>query len=741
MNFQFEVYPSGNVHWYINKVNSPSGVSAIIDRRMGVNENSLSGVAIYIKKIKDYINAGGNVGTKKYPIISGYFESLGYLSPRLDDNPFLISDDGVYSGVLDLFAKTTSINTNNAFIKTLICYSGIFKNTIFSKSTFADPKGSYLSDLSLVSSGNIYNHYSGYIKGYFPDESIIPISGSKSITSTPSTLNYRINHKYSKLNNIIIREDIFDKTQPSYGVISGSLVARDATITSPIYQSGNLYIDQSFIFNGSTPVAQQSISESVFNMNTHNHDGSASSRLSLTTLDSLTQPVDPFTINNTSGNIVVTRDYYGTSLGLYTSWEEVPMVNVSDAQKLCVYGDSLMVVEKDKAVDITLNSTPIKADPNCKIIGYSPVSSDNGMGDEFAIFHFDQYNTQNNDVSGHLTMKLYPSYKTYKTSLSFAGMAPRYYTLNGVYTKRIQNTFGNMIRYNSKSYLMIQEIVGVTSDQLFLNSLYEVDTINFSAKMIANHNGGTITNLTPPNWPSGVHDYHPATSFIPTNNTLITIAFYLGWDTYTVQRPMTLEYHPIYKTFYNDDKQDLVGTNINGPFSGFSIIPYSGSPISGIAAFTPVSGYAGNGRKIVTYTQHNGMTYALLDRTICTFQDTNMRTRFDKTNISGHMSIISYAGRLWTGRGLDIAYDDNGNKEVFPRLLNDLTTITGNADPWVHSPVVYDGYIYALAPKMSQKSWMSRRESFKSLINNDLPPGSKLVRRRASATELASYYN
>jgi len=736
MAFQFNLYPTGAVSLYKPRLNNSEGVSAIIDRSMGITEHSLSGVALYIRSIKNFVNTT-NVGTSPSGITSGFFESLGYFTRDPDLDPYHVSVDVVVSGVGHIYSKTTDLKTNDVRIKLIQPVSGTFNNTIFDKSVFSDPQGSYFTNIKLVGDGNIRNTYSGYLKGYFPGEVPIPISGHTVFNITDiETYPYRINRFWSDLGDIVVKKKInrpynFPNNAKEYGIIKGAIVSKNFSVGSNanVIVSGNLSVYNGFRIDASSILTAQSVHESIIEMDTHNHDGVNSRRIQASGLNSTKPPQEDFTLNLVSGDMNVFDTLKGNPIGLSTSWEVIPIQGIDKPQQLKVFGDSLFIIGKNKAVEFGKPTNIIQIKDDSFIVGDSPSPSlDTGMGDEFSIYHFDRLNSSGG-IEGIFHHKTVFSSKNPDSEISVhmgnGGIGDE--SDFDLVTYRKINHVDRFNRLNNKIYYTVWDDFENANVNTAL-SLYEYDPLNISTRIIGAAEFGAL--------PTGVVGITggivPMTPFTLEDNWVmpfrIPVSGFMGF----------ISYNPIYQFQTNTDQFITVSGLLWSHPSGY----VDGDDLKSGPQTNVDYGKVGQ-RTITDFTYLNGSVYYLINDEIhimnidATDNEHKNRVRSSRQVIPGTGAVVAYAGKLWTGRALERSYDVGFNANIDNRLLTDLRNISDNTEPWLTSPVVYDGWLYALVPSISLTDWTSETFTEKYFVNYDLPAGSKLVRRRVAETDLA----
>jgi hypothetical protein len=342
--FQYQIYPSGAVSNYRTIVNNVSGVTAILDHSMGIIEYSLSGVAFYIKAISDYINQN-SVGTTTLPITSGYFNHIGFTWYGMDDTsmPFVISTDGIISGVNVIHSSGVSIYDTSPDIKSLVSSSGQFNNVMFDDGF----KGScVIKDFIFT---DLRNLYSGYV----------PANPKNRLASSQVPIVTELDYPFDLgasgvLNDLSIRNRL-TKSLYEYGMLQGVLTVDRLYVNNltGIQISGNLSIQGLFKpdlsgYSSTVPA----FCESLFQMKSHRHDGVNSNRLDASKFNSVHPIQTHFSIVQSSGNIKVNGEYRGNNIGLSCGWEVVDLPDVDNIQKLLTCKDRMYALDNTKLVEL-----------------------------------------------------------------------------------------------------------------------------------------------------------------------------------------------------------------------------------------------------------------------------------------------------------------------------------------------------------------------------------------------------
>lgn len=675
MSYQFEIYPSGNPSNYKVKVNSSDGVSAIIDKQMGITEYSLSGVAFYIKAISDYINQY-NVGTSTLPITSGFFQHIGYTNyTNTQGYPLRISPDGIVSGVYSLNTSGIYFYGDKLFIGDITALSGCI--------TSGNISGMQIPASSCIFYNSLYN-----------DNYYIGSSGI--------------------LSNISIRDRIGIPAN-EIGIIKGNLITNTITIndTDNINVYGNFYILGSYKPNLSGLTTNKSIDESIFDFTTHTHDGINSKQVTLESFNSNKSINNPFDLNLTSGNLKVTKSFIGNTIGLSSNWEVFDFPNVDNIQKLITCSNKLYAMDEDNITEYGGNTlkTPTYSDYNSlglvisTEIGSSPAIltyiEEDGMITGFSITSF----------NGLLNERWF-----------FKNQGATEYFKN-IYDRKILPTDKGVVIGNNIYLSFIEEY---NSEDVL--TLYEINTITRSLKPVAHYelfDAGEGWRILPPIKFKTMIYY-----FIYGNGTkkclVYNTVYRPGKSSYTSVGSLALVLNER-KFEYNDDIR--YGFNVFGvddPFNltmGLDNIQFNTSQTSrSYSSYT----YFMNKVYFTSDKQFNG--YSLLP--------TERNSASINPSVGNSTSIIAYAGKLWYGNSLHISKNTDGKIKTDIRLFNKLKEITRLDSPWVINPIIYKGWLYGIAPIVEYNTWEAVTSSKLHEIDDNAPEGSLIVRRRASETEL-----
>ncbi|HLD91547.1 MAG TPA: hypothetical protein VI911_11165 [Patescibacteria group bacterium] len=724
--FQFQIYPSGTLDNYRLMVNSASGVSAIIDSRMGIIEESLSGVAFYIKAISDYININ-NVGTSGYPITSGYFNHLGYTSYDYIDGsnyPYAPSVDGIISGVNVIYTSGFYIQTSNPSIQSLDVGSGLF-NKVF----FDDGFVGYVTINNFIFTDVIKNLYSGYI----PTDQQLRFTDLNRLSSIQPTIKNEDDYPFllgntGVLNSIVTRPRLRLSLR-EFGLISGTLINDKLQINNlnGLNVSGNLYIDGSLklglsAYTTTSPV----ISETLFQIRAHTHDGIGSSGVCFSSFNSIQSIIDHFTLVQSSGSINIQGDYKGNSIGLNSNWEIKDIINADNIQKILTCKDKMYIVDNKKLFDINDSSNVIIATqtnlPRSQIIA-TPT------GDSPALIELVKGYNRSLSSDGSVRNVRITTLNNKKTNIiSFSSRGVGYGFNTIMNRKEIPIDQG--VRIGRHLYISFLEVIDGTNSF----SVYAIDTLRtpMNSKCVAcfRISGTDWRYLKPVKYKNSIHYF----ILDDAGNTYCLV--------------YNVIYRPGIKSFIPIGTTSSITENTfeyaSGDRVGFNVFVYDGTipAINESTGLEYVSLNIANLKRYpIDYTYFNGKPYVngITETGAFAFQFTTLKRNrvaiFPKTG-SG-TTCISYVGKIWRGNALHIGRDPTNRDITLDYLLTRLETLTGLASPWLMNPVIYRGWLYAVAPTQSLSVWQSAGGFARyDVIDEYLPAGSVIVRRRASEIDL-----
>ncbi len=713
-SFQFELYPSGDPSLYKTMVNSPSGVSAIRDNLMGISEYSVSGIAFYINKIENNFNIH-NIGISGDPVVSGYFSKLGYIhpDPQVDDWPYSETSNGLVSGVQNIWSSGVTLNTGprggTTFIKNLIPTSGTFYNVIFDKKCFDDNNNEYFTTLTLDSNGTISDSYNGFFHDISEDI-------------------YKKNTTRLLSNSGIIVDGILVKGK--YGVVDGSLITSNITHSGDITISGNLTLNHGSVGLDSIT----SVGETIFSFDSHSHSGGIDGKeVSAASFNSNEDPDDYYSVTLVSGNIEVGQTLTTPSIGLYGAWEPVGIYNgLNTYQGLKVIGEKLYAHDRNKIAEIkTDGSLAIKSvnlrNKKATIDGISTVSIqtiNHGMDSISAFSHWP--NVTDTLGSGFINSVLTTNVIDNLDVSKFDGSSREADYGTKIYGMKRKDHTQNFHRVYGNTYY-------TTYDQW-------------------SNTGGWAFTL----W--NFNEYNKVVGVVEVDAFDNDMLFMKGFELdgtlvfpYRIQPSGEygcITHNPIYQ-FYSDDgirRPNLYGSlqwfspSGNALSGSYSVVTDSNNDIVYDSSdnYLTTSPPDASGRNITDFAYFDNAVYYLSSDSIfrCSMSTRNEPT-FYYTGMFGVSSIVAYAGRLWTGKALEMSYTKDGVRKVDERIKDSLRIITrANSDPWIASPVVYDGWLYALAAtNVGYNTWLNQSFDDKYAVEYILPP-TIIVRRRADESSL-----
>lgn len=728
--FQFQIYPSGAVSNYRTIVNSISGVTAILDHRMGIIENSLSGVAFYIKAISDYINQN-NVGTSGLAITSGYFNHLGFTWYQRDvtgQYPYYTSLDGIVSGVNTIYSSGVSIYDTTPDIQVLHGVSGRFSNVIFNNGL----KGACVIQ-DFVFTDAQQNLYSGYIPSQ-PDKRL-DVQQPLIVDSTDYPFNLGSG---GILNDILIRYRI-ESSNNELGLTKGMLTMDQFYVNnvSGIFTSGNLYILGTYKPNFDLYGDSHNFCESVFQMKSHRHTGYDSARLSAAKFNADRPVNNHFNVIQSSGNLNVGQSYTGNNIGLSCNWERVDIPDADNVQKLLTCKDKLYILDNIKLqeagsdplnyIQATVANYP-RADVIATRTGDSPALIEMMKGRDYYLANMDDLENVNyfrvTPINSKVSSDLFFKY--------MGIMAPF-----GVVTARKEIRSDKGIRIGGKLYISLLETISAMS----VLTLYEINTIAtpMSMKAVAHYElqGIDWKFLKPIRFKNAIYYIFSAET---------GIKYVLVYN--TIYRPSSVTFVGQGLALYAGHLWKHVFETSSGNRYGFNVFESTGTSIQETTGmdniYIPLDMYP----LMHSYTYYAGKTVVSIADTAFRFSPCN-RNRlsiFSEIGTSATMSSISYAGRVWRGNCLYVARDFENRDAYYTEFKTRITEITGIVDdvlndsfPWLIHPIIYKGWLYAIAPTVTFKRWIDERAAGISqmwLTQDYLPDGSIIVRRRAAETDL-----
>lgn len=720
--FQYQIYPSGNVSEYTTRVNSISGVSAILDHRMGIIESSLSGIAFYIKSINDYINQN-NVGTSGLLITSGYFNHIGFTEYNSYDNsyPYVTTIDGVVSGVSNIYSSGVIIYDSKPNVRLLTTNSGNFSNVIFDNVFVSDYK------INNFIFGNLQNLYSGYIS----DDTTKRLNQNQPLII--SELDYPYNLSSSGiLNNIRCRYRI-DSANNETGIVDGLLISNIFNFNSSqnINVSGNLlilglYKPNLSLYSVTTPC----ICESLFQLKSHTHDGVSSSKLKISNFNSSKSTNDHFSLVQSSGDLITQKGYYGNDVGLSSNWEIVDFPNIDIAQKLFTCKDRLYVLDNIRLTEVEtgnfIEGTTGQQYPRALVAGTQdgdqPILLEMLKGRDF-------YLSDPNDINNvvYIRVTLFKSNEIFDLNFKYTGASSDF----NIVKSRKEICMDRGIRIGSKIYFTLLEEI----DTMKVLTLYEINTITkpLSMKAVAHY------ELSYGGFASDWRFIKP----IKYNNC---IYYFFRNDFYvhylavynTIHRPQkdvtTLNFSTMLKNDVQIFEQSL------GKRYGFNIFDSSAHAYIESVGLSNINIDIGNKiRKHNNYTYHMGKVF-IFGGDSCSRFSQSSRNRINMNYENAMIDtkcLISYAGKMWYGAALEIS-NDNNNIITHTKYLDKLKTLTNLSSPWLQSPIIYRGWLYCIAPTVP---YVSDSFAMSWLIDDFIPAGSLIVRRRSSESELSNMLN
>lgn len=480
------------------------------------------------------------------------------------------------------------------------------------------------------------------------------------------------------LHDLIVQEG--NGTQ--YGIIDGEVRVKDLTnVSGSIGISGNLIVQGAATFYANQLQNAGKVNENIFTFDKHTHDGN-SAPINYSALDSTTVVNNNFNLI-TSGTISATRGIRSNDIGLATTWEVVDTSSlpIGRLNKLFVVGDSLLVSDLYRAVELGSSLKPIGSKNHNGGLG-TINHVDGGFGDEGLLLSMKYVSTDINyedpQLSGSqlddlIYLNHWPSTATDPSQVNLINFP------NGT---RYANYSDSILRVGDKTFFSTHESVG---GNWYLRSWGIDGSYNLS---------GVLSIPI-------VNTYMPLTPF--------QLEGVLIYPYETAGGLVAVGYNPLFPSGATSNATD-----------------FSTSP----PAF--------ENRVDMCFDYYNGEGYYLFDKAIYRIAIENRsKPVIISTFLSGCCSIVSYAGRLWTGQALETSYSPRGNTEVDSRLTSSLQDIMGaDSDPWLSSPVVFEGWLYAIASK-GYADWMSVTFGDKKLVNYFPSVGSRIVRRRASGLDLA----
>ena len=717
--FQYQAYPSGNTNIYKIMVNSISGVSAILDRRMGIVEHSLSGVAYYITNISNYIN-NNNVGTSGTPITSGYFTNVGFNNfVPSNQNSYQTTLDGIISGVNNISVSGVISNSIRPTVKILTATSGYFYNSVFDHCFIG-----LTNVTNFTVSGIIKNTYSGLITNDTHSilNSTIPTIGDS------TTYPFLISSSSGILNNISIRSFI-NSTVNEFGILDDIISSNIFTVNNllGINVSGNIYVSNLYKVNLTNYNSSSDwFGESLFELKNHNHTGTDSSALSFDKFNSSQPITDPFTMM-ISGNINVQNNYIGNDIGLESSWEIFSCKDGDIIQKLVSYKGRLFILDNKKLIDVENNTIKLSIQdyPRAQVIA-TP------NGDKLALIN----NLINNNAilpSGtitHVNFLLFDS--SYNMALPFptTGATTPFTNL----TSRVAIGADDGVRINKNLYLSYIETYSGTAATVL--TIYAIDTISMTLSIAAQSElTGTDWGFYPPiKTKEAIYYFFNTNDGSYTGNVLVFNIYIKPSKSIKFEVPT----YPV-STFYYQQMENMTNqryncsifsSSVSDRVNGVDLLKGFFGPTIGQRTLSSVTMFHNRiifTSDVVGYNNYTSLFLTPLDRN--TFS-------LSTYNAVRSTNIISYAGKLWMGPFLSNTVTIDSLISWKPHLYRSLVNLANNPLVWVVKPIIINGWIYAIAETASYTNWVSSDASLHYLINYYLPQGGFIIRRRASETEL-----
>ena len=758
--YQYQLYPTGNISNYKVMVNSISGVSAILDHKMAINENSLSGVALYIKAVNDYINIY-NVGTTTNPIVSGFFNHIGFTNYSNDDRyPFRITQDGIISYVKNITTNNIYMY-NKPYINSLHISGGAFNNSIFNNSFVENTEIS-----EFIFNGIIQNIYSGNNNTNVTFYQIQPTITDK------YTYPYSLSSNSGILNNITVGNN-------NYGLVDDMLYLDDRFFInnlSGINISGNLYINGIYKPNLSS-YTSPTFGESLFNLQSHSHNGIDSSLVNFYNFKSQLPINDHFSLVQNSGDFNITDMYIGNEIGLYSNWEKVSITGITNVRQLITCRDKLYVLGDQKLNEVNIidnTTTDVELESNDINPLFAIVATSDG--DAPAIIEFNKnpdytytetiFNRPDDEqtIEQYVIVSISITDILYSTS-TYHIQHNNLYEDGGELVYRIPVNSDSISRIGSKLYILFNE--KFANDIQYNNlALYEIDTLKKYIKQVAYTKylirnertyDGSISDLyisflicsKPIIYKNSIHyfvntlnnhyhtDYSGDTPSTEDYNTIANVMVYN-----TIYRPTSTitinDYYPSYPFIRVLPTQE----NTTLTRYGFNIYDNVND-----TQFTNELANDGSYTIPFSYTYFNNKPIVAFGSKYFKF-DSGSRNNINVTSIIYNpslptSSIISYAGKVWSGFCLENGRDSNDIDYKYPAFITQLKTILGNINttPKLFKPIIYRGWLYAILPityNTGNTIYGTTMIYGVNSYNDDIQPGALIVRRRAAESELVN---
>jgi hypothetical protein len=704
--FQFQIYPTGIPSNYKIQVNSPAGVTAIEDHRMGVVEHSLSGVAFYIKAINDYVNIH-NVGTSGYPIVSGFFNHVGFNDYSVEVAP-LDSTDGIISGVHSIYSSGVSITDSYPDVKNLYSSSGLFSNTIINNSIL---DGSNITNFIF---SDIQNLYSGYID--IPTE--FKLYQTQQNIDSKETYPYNLGGS-GILNNITIRPRL--NINDNYvGFYKDSFAAN----TFFIYNQSGVISNNTYIFGSYTTNLSSYngtyFHESLFELKSHTHDGLNSTTIPFSNFNS-TKPISkPFVVFQSNESVIVKNKYIGNDIGLSCGWELVDINNISNIQNIYTCKEKLYILDDTKLSEFDGEQVvdAVGTYPRSLVIATN-------KGDSPAVIDLIKSRNYkfNNDIDDvvaiYITTINNPDTRN-KISLPYKGLNSSFTNIRS----RKEIPMDGCTRIGGKVYIMFLEEFDGSRKVL---TLYEIDTIAnpMSIKPVAHcdltGHGSDWLFLEPVRFKDTI-------SYFFKNTNITEDKFVLVYNTI---------FHPSRNArTYNYDSgvfTEHIFERTPGERVGFNFFKNKNTILETVGLNEM---NFSNTRHIQHTMYYNGLPVLAGGYTF-TYNQRNMLNIISPQQSADYEGIN--AGYIYTGKRIDnIAYtylDSDGQYEFVKLYKEQLQKITSLETPWAVSHTIFDGWLYAIAPIQEHAIW-SDYTGDKIDMNVNLPNGSLLVRMRSSEINL-----
>jgi hypothetical protein len=743
-NYQFLIYPTGYAGSYKNIVNSADGVSAIQDAMMGINENSMSGVAEYIVRIKNYVNTT-NVGSGSIEIASGYFKSLGHI----DDSRFIMADttptnDRIVSGVQNAYISTLDLKAiSGSCIGYLLFSSGTFYNMIIDDPFSSNNPEEYVSNVVVDDESSLMNSYSGYFPdfGYWAEEDYtppsIPTSGFDINADDLTTWPYEIKSSGAILGDIIFK---YGYRYPGLltngrGIIRGGIICDKLFIDDKrtITSSGNITIGGKCDIDASNIT----INESILNITSHDHNNVTSSGVSAASFNSDRTITSPFRLSLVAGNVEAKRIYTNNGMGISKSWEEVTDVPINNPKNLYTLRDKLVATNAEVFGEVYGKKyIPEGIDP-AYIAGVAPISfaGNNGTGsDELVLIYTKPTEADSEKIEDRICLGLWPSKREFPEITlptdgvyAYGGGASISY-LNPNKQQGAVRAYGN-VYFSVFGYATYSE----GGDTTYVNMLYEIDKETLAVKAIggkAIDDGyiGPDATMHMPQLPMFEYEGNVVLPYIREGTS---VGYRFGASIY----------NPVYQPLHLTELTELINGWID---CGMDTNPTKNTAYSGLNVGNIQTRFPCN---TVTYA---GRKYMLLNDRIYKVSNDNGFPYFHMAlmpyRIGGTYSnpisanIASYAGKLWIGTALERSMTYKGDIKYHQRHIDTLQEIMGSTDCFVYSPVVHDGYLYAIAVN-GWTAWKAETFSSYYEMSYEIPNGGKVVRRKASETELSDGFS